>query len=99
MNLLKEMKRNGINVRSGGAKIEYKVFEDNSGAFEIAREKKYRPRTRHMNIRLHHFRAYVDDSKEVTIHGIDSEDQPADLLTKPLNERNVTRHRLTTMGW
>ena len=61
MNLLKEMKRNGINVRSGGAKIRCKVFEDNSGALEIAREKKYRPRTEHMNIRLHHFRAYVDD--------------------------------------
>ena len=93
------MKRNGINLRSGAAKIRCKVFEDNSGALELAKEKKYRPRTKHMNIRLHHYRAYVDDSKEVTIHKIDTKDQPADLLTKPLNEQDFARHRLTMMGW
>lgn len=86
MNLLKKMSKCGINVSSSSAKIRCKVIEDNTGALEIAKEKKYRSRTKHMNIRLHHFRAYVDDSKEVPIHKIDTKDQPADLLTKPLNE-------------
>ena len=55
MELLKEMKRLGFEVGSHQAKIKCKVFEDNSGAIEIARIKKYRPRTKHLNVKLHHF--------------------------------------------
>ena len=98
MSLLNEMKEKGIAVRTNATKIRCKVFEDNKGALEIAREKKYRPRTKHFNIRLHPFRSYVD-SGDVTIHDIDTTDQLADLLTKPLNEPGVKRHRLVLMGW
>ena len=46
---------------------------------------KYRPRTKHLNVRLHHFRDFVE-RKEITIHAINStKDQPADFLTKALN--------------
>ena len=60
MSLLNEMKKKGIEVSTTAAKVKCKVFEDNTGALEIAKEKKYRPRTKHLNIRLHHFRSYVD---------------------------------------
>jgi len=56
MDLLKEMKQKGISVNSEKAKAHIKVYEDNAGAIEIAREKKYRPRTKHLNCRLYHFR-------------------------------------------
>ena len=99
INLLKEMEKKGIQVSSNKAKVRCRVFEDNTGALEIAKEKKYRPRTKHMNIRLHHFRYYVDELKEITIHKIDTKNQLADLLTKPLCEEDFVRLRLALMGW
>ena len=34
------------------------VFEDNNGAIELANEPKYRPRTKHINVKYHHFRDF-----------------------------------------
>ena len=53
------MKRNGFKVDSANPKVHCSVFEDNTGALEIARTHKYRPRTKHLNIRLHHFWDYM----------------------------------------
>ena len=99
MNLFKEMIAIGMPIESSKAKVHCKVFEDNSGALEIAKVAKYRPRTKHLNCRLHHFRSYVDDTKEISIHKIDSSSQPADFLTKPLNEDLLTKFREMVMGW
>ena len=51
-----------------------------------------------MNIRLHHFRDYVERG-DISIHAIGTSDQPADYLTKALNEETLTKHRKVTMGW
>ena len=99
MNLIKEFKEKGINVNVSKAKVHIKVFEDNAGAIEIAKEKKYRPRTKHLNCKLHHFRYHVDVTKELTIHKIGTKMQPADMLTKPLNVEDFIRHRKSVMGW
>ena len=99
MNLLKEMNEKGIDVNVTKPKVHIKVFEDNAGAIEIAKEKKYRPRTKHLNVKLHHFRYYVDVTREITIHKIDTKSQPADMLTKPLPEPEFVAHRHTVMGW
>ena len=79
-------------------KVHCKVFEDNSGAIEMATVHKVRPRTKHLNVRLHHFRSYVD-SGQISIHPIRTEDQPADILTKPVNVETLRRHRRMIMGW
>ena len=78
--------------------IHCKVFEDNSGALEIASVHKARPRTKHINVRLHHFCDYVD-RKEVSILPMRTEDMPADFLTKPVNKDILWKHRGTIMGW
>jgi hypothetical protein len=39
--------------------VHCKVFEDNEGAIEIAKVPKMRPRTKHLNIKYHHFREEV----------------------------------------
>ena len=78
--------------------VKCKAFEDNSGALEMAKVHKYRPRTKHLNVRLHHFRDYVE-RQEISIHAINTNDQPADFLTKALNEDTLKRHRLKVMGW
>ena len=98
MELLKEMKANGIPIRSVTPQVHCEVFEDNSGALEIAKTHKFRPRTKHLNCRLHHFRHYVTRG-EITIHPIDTSVQTADFLTKALNEVTLKRHRMIVMGW
>ena len=75
-----------------------KVFEDNSGALEMAVNHKYRPRTKHLNVKLHHFRDYVT-RKEITIEKINTLDQLADYLTKPVTIEILSPLRKIVMGW
>lgn len=98
MELLKEFQANGHKIQSVYPKVHCKVFEDNSGAIEIATVPKMRPRTKHINIKYHHFRSYVENG-EITIQAITTDLQPADMLTKPLNIATLSRHRKTIMGW
>jgi Reverse transcriptase (RNA-dependent DNA polymerase)/GAG-pre-integrase domain len=96
--LLKEMKHQGFHLLSTVPNIHCQVFEDNSGAIELATVQKYRPRTKHINTQYHHFRHYVD-KKEVLIQHIGTEEQQADMLTKPLSKPLFLKHRQATMGW
>ena len=64
----------------------------------MATNHKYRPRTKHLNVKLHHFRVYVSRG-EIVIKPINTKEQPADLLTKSLNEELTAKHRLKMMGW
>lgn len=75
-----------------------KVFEDNSGALEIAKIHKYRPRTKHLSVKLHHFHDYVTRG-EIMINPIDMKDQLADYLTKPVNANILRKLRKEVMGW
>jgi len=67
MELAKEMKSHGFNVGTTQPKVHCKVFEDNSGALEIATVHKVRPRTKHMNVQFHHFRHHVNTG-QMTSH-------------------------------
>jgi hypothetical protein len=55
MKLLKEKKKLKFLIQSATPVVHCKVFEDNSGALEIAITHKYRPRTKHLNVKLHHY--------------------------------------------
>ena len=96
--ILEEMQANGYPINTSNASVHCKVFEDNSGAVEIARVHKFRPRTKFLNNKLFHFRTFVDRGI-ISIHPIGTKDQPADILTKPLNEEDFKRHRLSMNGW
>jgi hypothetical protein len=52
MELLKELKKKEFPVRSTIPNVHCKVFEDNSGALEMATVHKPRPRTKHLNVKL-----------------------------------------------
>jgi hypothetical protein len=97
MELLKEIRRRKVKV-SATADIYCKVFEDNSGALEMAKVHKYRPRTKHLNVKLHHFRSYVE-SKAIHILPITTLEQLADYLTKPVNANILQYLRKKVMGW
>jgi hypothetical protein len=98
MRLLEELQAAGFDVAVTKPQVKCRVFEDNSGAIELATVHKTRPRTKHLNVKYHHFRHHVD-SGAIEVVSIKSEEQQADLLTKPLSEELLQRHRSKIMGW
>jgi hypothetical protein len=98
MNLLKEMKEHGVELPTTKPTVYCKLFEDNAGAIHIAKSPKMRPRTRHINQKYHHFREWIK-SGLIDILAIGTEEQPADLLTKPLSVASFVKHRKRVMGW
>ncbi len=98
MRLVTELALADFHLNANTPKVHCKVFEDNSGALEMARTPKMRPRTKHMNLKYHHFREAVDNGL-VSIFAIDTLDQQADLLTKPLAEASFVKLRELIMGW
>ena len=98
MGLLKEMQKHNFPIGKTNAAIHCKVFEDNSGALEMAKTHKYRPRTKHLNVKYHHFRDYITRGS-ISVHKIDTSDQCADYLTKPVNLEVLSKLRKQIMGW
>jgi hypothetical protein len=98
MQFLKEIQDRGFKVPNSTPVVHCRLFEDNSGALELARVPKLRSRTKHMNLKYHHFRSFVRQSL-ISIHPIGTLEQPADVMTKPLGEEDFLRHRFTLMGW
>jgi len=91
MQLLKEMKPQGFPIGRTQPKVHCKVFEDKSGALEMAKVHKHRARTKHLNVKLHHdFHDYVPRG-DISIHPIEMKDQLANYLMKPVNEETLAR--------
>jgi hypothetical protein len=63
---MKELK---FPIRSATPEVHCKIFEDNSGALEMASLHKFRPRTKHLHVKLHFFRDYNIIRKEITVNG------------------------------
>ncbi len=78
--------------------IRCKIFEDNEGAVEMANVPKMRPRTKHLNIKYHFFRQFVEKGI-LQVLQFSGEQQIADVLTKPLEEASFTKHRKKITGW
>ena len=98
MELVKDLKAHGYKMGSTKHKVHCEVFDDNSGAMEIAQVPKMRPRTKHINIKYYHFRDFVEKG-EISIHKIATKDQPSDILTKPFNATILNNHCGFIMGW
>jgi histone deacetylase 1/2 len=96
MDQIKEAREHGFDFPFAPARIHCKAFEDNSGALEMAIAPKLRPRTKYINCKYHHFRAYV--GKTITIHKVDSAKQVADGLTKPLEDSAFIQFRTAVLG-
>jgi hypothetical protein len=85
MQILKEARQLSWKVFEDVPMVHCKVFEDNSGALEMSRLPKMRPRTKHLCVRLHHFREYVRNGG-ISINKIPTEYQLGDMATKPQPE-------------
>ena len=74
------------------------IHEDNRGALELAIEPKFRPRTKHIATKYHHFRNAVAKGR-IKILSIDTKEQQADIFTKPLPKPQFEKLRKLIMGW
>ena len=81
--LLKEVVSHKVDANLQPTTIHCKAFEDNSGTLEMAKVPKMSPRTKHLNNVYHHFRESIQNN-EVTLIAVETDNQLADLLTKPL---------------
>jgi len=78
--------------------IHCKIFEDNSGTLEMANVHKMRLRTKHLNIKYHFFRQFVQQGILQVMH-IAGEQQIAIIFTKALDLMTFLKHRKSIMGW
>jgi hypothetical protein len=93
-----ELRENGFKFNNDKNEIKCKAFEDNEGALEMARSPKFRPRTKHINIKYHHFHEAIETGK-IKMLKIGTLDQQADIFTKPLRTDLFTKLRRLIMGW
>ena len=108
MALITELKQRHFPVHTQTTTVHTRLYEDNSGAIELLKVAKLRPRTKHLNIKYHHFRSAIIDSRitvqpppegTISVHKIETECQPADMLTKSLSPPLFKKHRLYINGW
>jgi hypothetical protein len=79
-------------------KVHCNLFEDNSGAVELAKVPKMRPRTKHINPKYHHFRKYVHDGLIKVVQVCITEQWP-DVFTKNLPRDLFLNFRKMILGW
>ena len=84
LNLMKEI-RPLLPVKDTLPEIICTTWEDNRSCIKVAESPKFTPRTKHIALMYHHFRQFVN--KTIRIKPIDTHEQTADILTKPLDEK------------
>ena len=97
MELVEEIKARGFNVLCTEPFVYCKSFEDNSGALELARLPKLRPRSKHINTCYHHFREFARKGL-LKFYPISTASQIADALTKNLPYNDFMKHRVKMCG-
>jgi hypothetical protein len=98
MQLIDEVKTIGWKTFEGKPTVHCKVFEDNAGALEMVRLPKMRPRTKHICVRMHHFREHVRKGL-ISVHKIPTRFQLGDIATKPQPEDLFVEQRESLMQW
>lgn len=98
MDFIQELTDYGFIEPLAKTTIKCTAFEDNSGAVELAKVPKMRPRTKHINLVYHHFRSHVKTGR-VKIVQVKTEDQLADIMTKPLGRNLFEKFRRKLLKW
>lgn len=68
----------GINITA-----PTQIFEDNQSCIKMVEQEKFQMRSKHIDTKAHHVKDLIDKGK-ILITYVPSEDNIADLLTKPL---------------
>ena len=97
MGMLKEATDQGVQIDNLPPKIHCFVFEDNSGALELARLPKNEVTNETYKPVISSLPEYVE-RQEIHVQATPTEEQMADILTKPLPENHFCCHRRSIMG-
>lgn len=81
--LLDELTKRKFPIHSATQKIACRIFEDKMSCIKTANDHRTRPRWKHFELCLHHFRSYIFN-KKITIEHVNTKNQLADMLKKPL---------------
>jgi hypothetical protein len=79
--------------------IKSTVFEDNNGAISTATAVKMTPRTKHIAVKYHFFKRYLNVGTGITIAKIDTNLQKADIFTKELAPQKFAEIRKLLCDW
>jgi hypothetical protein len=75
------------------------VYEDNSACIVLATtDSTFKPRTKHISLKFHHFQDHVRNGN-LRILKVNSEQNWADIFTKPLGRVKFEKLRQLLMGW
>jgi hypothetical protein len=85
-------------IEPNSQKLFANLYEDNTGAYELAKAPKMRPRTKHIALKYHHFREHVNKGT-IRINLIGIKDQIADIFTKALDKPSFIHLRKLLSGW
>jgi hypothetical protein len=104
VNLLNEMRDHGVKLVSTIPRIQCTVYEDNVGAIELSKLPKLRPRTKHLAIQYHHFRSWTvrglnGEEPKINVQYVPTNEQEADIFTKPLPRVQFQHLRAKLCGW
>ena len=75
-----------------------KVHKDNQSCIKMATGTKFSLRTKHIALKYHHFRSHIKSGR-VDIHYRPTDEELADLLTKPLSNEAFFVLRYMLCGW
>ena len=98
IHLLEDLNKEGLPIHCATPIVRCRTFEDNMSCLKMATNHKTRPRTKHLSIRLHHFRSHIV-RKIITIEHVSTKEQLADIFTKPLPRDQFRKLRDILMSW
>ena len=97
LNLMKEIEE-FLPVKKSEPEFFCTVWEDNRSCIKVAESPKFTLRTKHIALKYHHFWQFVSN-KTIQINPIDTLEQNADILTKPLDQRKFEYLQKKICGW
>ena len=98
IHLLEDLTKQVLPIINSTTVFKCKTFEDNMSCIKLATTHCTCPRTKHLSLRLHHFRSHIVN-KLITIEYIHTKDQLADIFTKPLPTVQYNKLRNLIMSW
>jgi hypothetical protein len=70
LHLLKEVQEQGLPINLKGSTSHCEIFEDTSGALEMARVPKMHPQTKHINLKYNYFLEHIS-SGILSLHAVE----------------------------
>ena len=80
--------------------MKCKLFEDITSCITIAEGERFSPRTKHIALKYHWFRSFLSGpNKLLEIEYVNTKEQIADILTKPIDKELFESLRKKSNGW